>query len=428
VTTTRTVVEYQLTRDLRISVPLNGDPWVLETVPLGQDGHVSSEPGTRVVKSAETTEIMRILHGEQGLFPSPEHVLRWKSLTGKLVLNLQEHTAAGMLSSSQRKTEAERVANAIRTTLSGPEFREDWVLDHLVPSLRWLNQLNGPIHVLPKEVDRKLSVEQTRGQIEFLRAIREAADPTTGLITSQTVHSRATKTGRVSVRSGIQWPLLKKSHRKTIVNMNPSPGWIVVDIDLISLEPRVLLASAPKTKDLPKDIYQFCQEELRIGGMISRDSVKLLTVACINGAGPALIKQITSLSTSKARTLMDRMKGFFGIDNLQARLESERAGHGDKLFFTGHGFPVFSDGDPGYVMVNNFIQGTAAEVALHMFRRLTEELSPEVFQPMIVIHDGLLGLVRIDSLSEVTHKIAEIERSIPGFPDTVFYTHVSTLR
>ena len=198
----------------------------------------------------------------------------------------------------------------------------------------------------------------------------------------------STKTGRLTIKEGPQILTLKKEYRK-VLNSSFSGGHLY-EIDFTSLEPRVAFNITAGEKLLPDekspiDLYQFFIDKQRMS--IQRDTAKLAVLCSLYGAGTSKLRSVLQKdgSSFSADMLIKRVESFFGLKELFSMLR-EQAQTGYITNF--YGRPIEVTDVRRNILVNNFLQSTAVDVALAGFCQITEKIPS--CKPVFIIHDALI--------------------------------------
>ena len=193
-------------------------------------------------------------------------------------------------------------------------------------------------------------------------------------------------TGRLTV-TGPNILTLKKAHRE-IFSSRFKNGHIV-QIDLVSLEPRVALSIAGK--ESPPDIYSYISENI-LKNEINREITKIVTLSCIYGASfRSVASKIGDLD--KARYFTKKIEDFFKISEISKRINNEIKQLGYYHNFYGRRLKDSNS------KINHFIQSSSVDVSLLGFSRLMNDCQSQGLNviPVFVIHDALI--VDVDSFS-----------------------------
>jgi hypothetical protein len=198
----------------------------------------------------------------------------------------------------------------------------------------------------------------------------------------------STKTGRLTVKTGPQILTLKKEYREVL--KSNFRGGSLFEIDFTSLEPRVAFNITTGEKLLPgekspTDLYQFFIEKSNI--QIQRDTAKLAVLCSLYGAGTSKLRSVLQKdgSTFSADMLVKRVESFFGLKEIFKML-NDQAQSGYITNF--YGRPIEVTDARRNVLINNFLQSTAVDVALSGFCHIAKNI-PEC-RPVFIIHDALI--------------------------------------
>ncbi len=192
----------------------------------------------------------------------------------------------------------------------------------------------------------------------------------------------STKTGRLVIKSGPQILTMKKEHRAVLKPSRPDNA--LYEIDFTSLEPRVALNIAGR--DCNKDVYTSFAESSGLG--VTRDVAKLAVLCSLYGAGKYRLESVLRKDNSKVTSaaLMKAVREYFSVDDLSKALR-DQAGEG---YITNYfGRPIAVDDVRDSTLVNNFLQSTAADVAIAGFLDFCKKMK-DVVDPLFVIHDALV--------------------------------------
>jgi hypothetical protein len=207
----------------------------------------------------------------------------------------------------------------------------------------------------------------------------------------------STKTGRMTVSSGPQVLTLKKEHKR--IFRPSSPKMKLYEIDFTSLEPRV--ASNIAGRQAENDLY--VEIAKHFGTKINRDISKLAVLCALYGAGKYKLEGILDKSPGNLdpEELISEVKSFFGVNDLVAGLKKQALDGSIKNYF---GRPIFVQDDRAGLLVNNFLQSTAVDVALYGFLQFYNTFSNEA-NPLFIIHDAMVFEANPNKLLEMTEYI-----------------------
>lgn len=189
-----------------------------------------------------------------------------------------------------------------------------------------------------------------------------------------------TRTGRLTVESGPLVLTLPASMRGLFV---PAlKGGEVLQVDFVSLEPRLLLARSSPGKRIEGDIYENLRNDA-FEGSVPRDVVKRAVISVLYGMSIDTLSSELDISHESARALIDKTRSLF-----RAREETERivGSLSDGRITNLYGRRVESEGRQH---LNSFVQSSAIDVAHMGFRELLAR-SEIPMRPMFLIHDALV--------------------------------------
>ena len=218
----------------------------------------------------------------------------------------------------------------------------------------------------------------------------------------RTIYSQAgSVTGRLTA-TGPNILTLKKTHRKIFTSRFPDGK--ILQIDLVSLEPRVSLLIL--NKHPPDDIYDHISDRI-FKRNIDRNTAKIVTLCCLYGASVhSIAAKVGSLQ--KAKDCLSQIERFFQIGQMDQNLKAEASRHG---FFKNHYGRHLLDSES---RVNHFIQSSSVDVALLGFSRFMKECKIQNLNavPVFVIHDALIVDIDSSSISKFK-KLAQAGLKVP---------------
>jgi len=192
----------------------------------------------------------------------------------------------------------------------------------------------------------------------------------------------STKTGRLTIKAGPQILTLKKEFRSVFRSQYENGS--LYEIDFISLEPRVALNVAGVNAS--DDVYLSFIESS--GVVVSRDTAKLAVLCALYGAGKSRLSKLLSDDGSNvtAQYLLNEVAEYFKIEDLRGFLY-ENARNDSMVNCFGRPIPLDSARDG--VLINNFLQSSASDVALKGFLDFSEKFK-NICSPLFLIHDALV--------------------------------------
>lgn len=194
------------------------------------------------------------------------------------------------------------------------------------------------------------------------------------------IYSHATATGRLIVKEGPKILTVQKEHRRVLSSR--FPGGKMMQVDFVSLEPRVLRLL--RAGDSPADLYTDLLS--RVGGDVSRRQVKVAVLRSLYGSSRAGIKEEVGAIGPK---LIREVEDYFGLKALQEKLHQQLRAKGHIKSHWGRPLREATD---DHLLVSHFTQSTAVDVSLMGFGQLTDRIAAEDLDviPCFVLHDALL--------------------------------------
>ncbi len=207
----------------------------------------------------------------------------------------------------------------------------------------------------------------------------------------------STSTGRLTITEGLNFLVLPKEARKCILRHFKESA--IYSIDFTALEPRVML-NATSRPSAREDIYE---EIMELYDITDRSVAKLATLSTLYGAGAKRLGA-TLRDRNLANLLLPKVSDYFGTKKLKASLDRHaQAG----LVRNAFGRPLREATSNARLRINHYVQSTAAELAILLFRELCEGFSK--VRPLLVIHDALIVEVENsdkDDFLEASEKIS----------------------
>lgn len=194
-----------------------------------------------------------------------------------------------------------------------------------------------------------------------------------------------TSTGRAVMRNGPQILTLPSNYRDIIIPAKE--GNIIIQLDFISLEPRVALYTAGKSiKSV--DIYAHVLQEV-FDGKVTRSQAKLATLCALYGASLKRLQQM--MPNENVAQVVHRIKTFFGVLERVRILKSNIKN--TSLFHNHFGRCLkLEDILADHVLFSRFVQSTAVDVSMLGFFQLlqSDELRDCELRPLFILHDALI--------------------------------------
>jgi len=221
--------------------------------------------------------------------------------------------------------------------------------------------------------------------------------------------------GRLTVTEGPSILTLRKDRRHLIKSSSPTGS--IVQVDFVSLEPRVALSVAGRESQ--GDIYEMVRQDV-LGGIASRNVAKVATIGSLYGMSSRKLSEILGdISASEAVKILKTIRDYFRISGLEKRLKLEASKGGSIKSHYGRAMNV--EDVSGHVLVNRFVQSTAADAAILGFSNLVNNIRERGIdiKPIFVIHDALILDIEkrdLDQFFEIASKNIILPRLIGSFP------------
>jgi hypothetical protein len=226
--------------------------------------------------------------------------------------------------------------------------------------------------------------------------LRHYSRSLSGSISEAPVYNRVkTKTGRLTIKRGPPILTLPKTTRSAYTSQ--FVDGMIVEIDFTSLEPRC--ASNLAGNDFTDhDLYSYLQKTLNIPA--ERDSIKELVISLLYGAGDSRARKILQKGAidKNISNIFQAVKNFFNLDKMKNELLLEAKSGQISNFF---GRPILVDSLQPGVLVNNFIQSSAVDLALLGFGELVDKFDTRKAKPLFIIHDALIIDTTKEYISEI---------------------------
>ena len=221
--------------------------------------------------------------------------------------------------------------------------------------------------------------------------------------------------GRLTVTEGPSILTLRKDRRHLIKSSSQTGS--IVQVDFVSLEPRVALSTTGRESH--GDIYEMVRQDV-LGGTVSRNVAKVATIGSLYGMSSRKLSEILGdVGASEAVKILKTIRDYFRISDLEKRLKLEASQGGSIKSHYGRVMNV--EDVSGHVLVNRFIQSTAADAAILGFSNLVSDISARGIdaKPIFVIHDALILDIEKKDLEEFFEIVSEniaLPKLIGGFP------------
>jgi len=203
-------------------------------------------------------------------------------------------------------------------------------------------------------------------------------------------------TGRIIVKEGPSILTLPKKYR-SILNSRFENGHII-SIDFSSLEPRLCLKLS--NKETSKDLYEEINEMLELN--LNRSVIKRAIISVLYGAHYTSLKDISEV---KSKALFECIREYFDLNNI-LKMSKNIDEHGIRRNTEGR--PLWNlDEEKENILINNFIQSSAVDIALGYFSNLSNLINKEESVILFVLHDAVILDVKdsyLNSIKEIAEK------------------------
>ena len=243
---------------------------------------------------------------------------------------------------------------------------------------------------LGKNIDKKVKKSFTTNRFGYLERV--------------SYNNVSTRTGRIVTQSGPQLLTANKEIRKFLKSRYKNGK--VIQLDFISLEPRVALYAAGN--NFVQDVYKMFNE-VYFANSLERSQIKKLVLCALYGAGTRTLKKILpeNISPSKAvKNVREAMNFFSLVESKKKELEE----NSEMTNFFGRKITPSSDRDS--IIFNNWVQSSAVDVSLVGFLKLIKQFKSLdlKFNPLFLIHDALI----VDASPEMIKKL-HLDKDISVF-------------
>jgi hypothetical protein len=335
-------------------------------------------------------------------FQTNPHAIAWKSILGERDAKIPWVHA---LPADQFQKIVTKLLDQLWMLLD--QENDGYYMNEFVVNRRLLESLSAPV-VDEKKIDNFLSDSTSKSKSDLLKFVPDSSGRAAPSVYTQ----NNTVTGRVTITSGPNILTLKKKYRQVI--SSEFAGGKIVQVDIVSLEPRIALLTAGKSA--PVDIYTEIQKTV-LDSTVSRSQAKISTLGCIYGMSPwTLSKKLPD--SLNARDIMMKIRDYFDIPYLENRLKKEFKAHG--FIRNAYGRKIFED----TALVNHYLQSSGADASLLAFSNLKKSLEEQSvkFKAVYVIHDAILldvGRDAISSLKDTTKDGIDVPSFNQKFPITI---------
>lgn len=205
------------------------------------------------------------------------------------------------------------------------------------------------------------------------------------------------KTGRVTIDSGINFLTLKKESRLDNYKKVFSDS-VIFEVDIISLEPNILFFLNGKKVN---DIYSFFQEKL--SKTYERKNIKIALISLFYGSSIKNVKNITGLEKEDIVII----KRHLGIEDWENKLKKEYTQCNNIHNYYGR---IITNSNS---LINHYFQSTAADCAQLSFLNYFNSLDKGKINPIAFIHDSVIFECKKDYIHHIK-TISHLKEDIIG--------------
>ena len=354
--------------------------------------------------SRSFSEILTSLKSEVSSFPPAHYVKAWKEMRGDAIRSVQWHKALPDNVFQKCLKEALDQLWLIFKDESNSYYFNEFAKEREL--IQTMSSANVSCRKIKKIIDEEDEIK--------VRTLRRFTPDETGIAPRTKYSHSSSVTGRLSVLEGPNILTLSKKYRKIFESRHGDAGKIL-QIDLVSMEPRIALMMA--NKDAPVDIYSEIMRDV-LDKKATRGETKIATLGCLYGMSHFTLEKKIS-SSLNSRDVLEKIRRYFCIKNLESSLHDEI---GEKGFITNfYGRKIFSQD----ALVNHFIQSTGVDVSLLCFSSLLANLRKAhiEYNAIYVIHDALVIDIKNKDIGAV-NMVVEKGLIAPGFSQK-FYAKCS---
>jgi DNA polymerase I-like protein with 3'-5' exonuclease and polymerase domains len=216
-----------------------------------------------------------------------------------------------------------------------------------------------------------------------------------------------TKTGRLTVKCGPKILNLPSKYRSIITSRFGVEGSIV-ELDFKSVEPRIF--KKVLKEEVPEDIYSHIQSI--IDEPVDASVIKKTIISVLYGASS--LGQNTNISFSTWEKVNRAVLEYFDLKKMlkiSSEVKNERR-------YNYYGRPINNLESSDNVIINNYIQSTAADFFLIAFDNILNQIESENCVPLFVLHDAFILDVHNDELNKVQNYIKQgyNDKELGNFP------------
>lgn len=166
----------------------------------------------------------------------------------------------------------------------------------------------------------------------------------------------------------------------------------LISVDFKSLEPRIIKKIT--SNEIYEDIYETIKTISDVN--VDRSIIKRAVISMLYGSE----LNVDYISKEKADELIKICNDFFDIDNV-TKIAVENISKNSLFRKNYFGRPIYNlDETKSNIIMNNFIQSTAVDVALMYFYKLVNLVNKQLCKPVFIIHDAIVFDIHESYLEE----------------------------
>ena len=206
-----------------------------------------------------------------------------------------------------------------------------------------------------------------------------------------------TSTGRLLISSGPRILTLPTRCRDIIIPSSDDTE--IIQVDFVSLEPRVALLLGLNNSTSPEDIYSDLAKNV-FGGSLTRAQAKTATLCALYGISNKKLASI--VSGVDAVHVIKRVRDYFDVPDNVKRLKATLNDQGFLQNFFGRPL-LFDDDKKDHILYSHYIQSTAADLAILGFRQLLDTMFKNTigYRCLFLIHDAMILEVDKQYVTEI---------------------------
>lgn len=339
-----------------------------------------------VVKSLDI--LLEFMNIEPPIVACNLHLKSLKLLTGENIQNIPWHA---VLPQKQFQETINTLIAALESCLKG--FLGDQYCGNFISQREFLLNLSRAFVDSPK-LQGYIQGEENQTIKSTLRTFKPLRDNySEPCIYNQT----STLTGRLTIANGPQVLTLPKRYRDIISSRYP--GGKVMQVDFVSLEPRIARLSTGRQSE--DDVYIQLSDSL-FNSALSREQCKIAVLCALYGVSKGRLSKMLG-KQHNATQVINSIKSFFGVSDILSEI---RPALKEGAFFRNYfGRKVSPDRNDDSALINYYIQSSAVDAAMIGFASLKKKIEKNKLRcdPIFIIHDAMLIDIHPDDHDKFTN-------------------------